>query len=98
MFTRLMRLVDPREQPVRSVPVEPEVRVEGEGPARRLILNRPVRHNAQTPRLWAQLAAAGHALAADPDVRCVVISGEGKSFSSGIDLDEMRNPTGFIRA
>jgi enoyl-CoA hydratase/carnithine racemase len=78
--------------------VEPEVRVEGEGPARRLILNRPVRHNAQTPRLWAQLAAAGHALAADPDVRCVVISGEGKSFSSGIDLDEMRNPTGFIRA
>jgi enoyl-CoA hydratase/carnithine racemase len=78
--------------------VEPDIRVEGAGPARRIILNRPARHNAQTPELWAQLAAAGHALAADPDVRCVVISGECKSFSSGIDLDEMRNPTGFIRA
>lgn len=75
----------------------PVVRVEGRGPVRRLILNRPERHNAQNPQMWAELAAAGRALTADPDVRCVVLTGEGPSFSSGIDLQEMRAPTGFIR-
>jgi enoyl-CoA hydratase/carnithine racemase len=75
----------------------PQLRVEGDGPVRHLILARPERHNAQTPALWAQLAVEGRALAADPGVRCLVIRGEGRSFSSGIDLDEIRHPEGFIR-
>jgi enoyl-CoA hydratase/carnithine racemase len=74
-----------------------QVELSGEGAVRHLVLNRPERHNAQTPAMWAELAAAGRRLSADPDVRCVVLSGSGGSFSSGIDLDEMRRPTGFIR-
>ncbi|MEU0479502.1 enoyl-CoA hydratase/isomerase family protein [Streptosporangium sp. NPDC006013] len=77
--------------------VTTEISIEGDGPIRRLTLNRPARHNAQTPIMWAELAAAGRELTADPDVRCVVIRGSGESFSSGIDLDEMRTPDGFIR-
>lgn len=73
------------------------MRVEGDGPVRTLRLNRPDRHNAQTPQLWAELAAAGRELSADQDVRCVVLTGTGPSFSSGIDLDEMRRPDGFLR-
>lgn len=74
-----------------------EIRVEGNGPIRRVTLARPQRHNAQTPRMWAELAAAGRELSADPDVRCVIVSGAGESFSSGIDLAEMRAPDGFLR-
>lgn len=48
-------------------------------------LNRPERHNALVPEMWQRLARLGAALVADETVRCVVISGEGSSFSSGID-------------
>ncbi|MFF4056935.1 enoyl-CoA hydratase/isomerase family protein [Streptomyces sp. NPDC001668] len=73
------------------------ISVDGGGAIRRLTLNRPARHNAQTPLMWAELAEAGAELAADPQVRCVVVSGSGKSFSSGIDLDEIRKPAGFLQ-
>jgi enoyl-CoA hydratase/carnithine racemase len=73
------------------------VQVEGSGAVRTVRLDRPDRHNAQTPQLWTELAAAGRELAADPEVRCVVLTGTGPSFSSGIDLDEMRRPDGFLR-
>lgn len=73
------------------------VRISGDGGVRTLTLHRPDRHNAQTPALWEALAEAGRTLSADPAVRCVVLHGAGPSFSSGIDLDEMRRPDGFVR-
>jgi enoyl-CoA hydratase/carnithine racemase len=39
--------------------------------------------NAQTPATWAALRAVGDAL--DPAVRVVVVRGEGRSFSAGLD-------------
>lgn len=75
---------------------DPAVLVGGDGPVRTITLNRPDRHNAQTPGMWADLAAAGRALCADPEVRCVLLTGAGPSFSSGIDLDEMRRAEGFL--
>ncbi|WP_217234782.1 hypothetical protein [Streptomyces sp. AC555_RSS877] len=45
------------------------ISVDGGGAIRRLALNRPARHNAQTPLMWAELAEAGAELAADPQVR-----------------------------
>jgi enoyl-CoA hydratase/carnithine racemase len=74
-----------------------QVLVEGHGPVRRILLNRPGRHNAQTPQMWAELAAAGRELSADPDVRCVILTGNGRSFSSGIDLGEFSREDGFLR-
>jgi enoyl-CoA hydratase/carnithine racemase len=47
-------------------------------------LSRPSRRNAMTPRMWHGLAAIGRGL--PPDVRVVVVRGDGPSFSSGIDL------------
>jgi enoyl-CoA hydratase/carnithine racemase len=73
----------------------PTVRVERDGAVARVVLSRPQRHNAQTPAMWHELAAAGEALAADPTVRAAVLAGDGDSFSSGIDLAEMR-PGGFL--
>ena len=77
-------------------PDDEPVRVTGEGPVRTLTLHRPGRHNAQTPAMWAALARAGRTLAADPTVRCVLLTGDGPSFSAGIDLDELRRPDGFV--
>jgi enoyl-CoA hydratase/carnithine racemase len=46
-------------------------------------LCRPERRNAQTPSTWLALAEIGESLPAH--VRVVVVTGEGSSFSSGID-------------
>jgi enoyl-CoA hydratase/carnithine racemase len=77
--------------------LDPQVLVEGDGPVRRILLNRPERHNAQTPHMWAGLAAAGRELSGDPDVRCVILAGNGSSFSSGLDLGELSRDDGFLR-
>jgi enoyl-CoA hydratase/carnithine racemase len=47
-------------------------------------LARPQRRNAMTPAVWRGLAAIGSGL--PPQVRVVVVRGEGPSFCSGIDL------------
>ena len=46
-------------------------------------LDRPERLNAQTPHTWAALAEIGRSLPGD--VRVVVVRGEGRAFSAGLD-------------
>jgi methylglutaconyl-CoA hydratase len=57
---------------------------------RELRLNRPDVHNAFDDRLIAELTAALQACGQDPDVRAVVLTGVGASFSAGADLNWMR--------
>lgn len=61
-----------------------------------LTLNRPQKLNAFTAGLHADLRAALAAAADDPAARVVVITGEGRAFSSGQDLTEdlPRHPDG----
>lgn len=49
-------------------------------------LNRPDKLNALDPEMFVALGQAGEALGADPTVRAVVISGEGRGFCAGLDL------------
>lgn len=63
-----------------------------------LTLNRPERHNAFGDALIAELTAALAALAADPQVRMVVLASTGRSFSAGADLDWMRRMAGHSQA
>jgi enoyl-CoA hydratase len=53
----------------------------------RLVLNRPERHNALGYQLLDDLDAALDAAERDDEVRVVVLSGAGKSFCSGYDLE-----------
>ncbi|MDQ3732852.1 MAG: enoyl-CoA hydratase/isomerase family protein [Actinomycetota bacterium] len=53
------------------------------GPVATITLNRPDRLNSQTPATWRSLAAFGAGL--DPGVRVVVVRGEGRAFSAGLD-------------
>ncbi|OLT30057.1 enoyl-CoA hydratase [Actinomadura sp. CNU-125] len=49
-------------------------------------LNRPDKLNALDLPTFEALAATGDALAADPSVRAVVLSGEGRAFCAGLDF------------
>lgn len=64
------------------------LRVEQSGPLMRVVLNRPEVRNAFNDELIAVLARAFVELPSE--VRCVVLSGEGKAFSAGGDLEWMR--------
>jgi 2-(1,2-epoxy-1,2-dihydrophenyl)acetyl-CoA isomerase len=63
-----------------------ELLVEDADAVRYLKLNRPQRFNALSRSLCESLAAALRAAAADPAVRCVVLTGEGKAFCAGGDV------------
>jgi len=52
----------------------------------RIAMNRPDKANSMTPDFWVQLPALLDKLSADETVRCAVISGEGRHFTSGMDL------------
>ena len=51
-----------------------------------LTLNRPEKLNALNPAMFAALRAELDAVAADAAVRCVVLTGAGRSFCAGHDL------------
>ena len=53
-----------------------------------LTLARPQKRNAQNPLMWRELAQLGTDLLADQSLRCLVVAGDGPSFSAGIDLVE----------
>ena len=69
--------------------------MEREGPVARVVLDRPERHNAFDDALIAALTQVFEALQVDAAVRCVVITGAGRSFSAGADLDWMRRAAAY---
>ncbi|RJQ25371.1 MAG: hypothetical protein C4589_11345 [Peptococcaceae bacterium] len=54
-----------------------------------LILNRPDRRNAINRKMMEELVAAVEEVAYDDDVRVLVITGAGKGFCAGADIDIM---------
>ena len=60
------------------------------GPVAEIKLNRPQVHNAFDEKLIADLTAALLDCELDANVRCVVLTGAGASFSAGADLHWMR--------
>jgi enoyl-CoA hydratase len=64
----------------------PELLVRRDGFVVELTLNRPDRLNAVNRPLYEQLVAALIAADADPDTRCVILTGAGRGFCAGADL------------
>jgi 2-(1,2-epoxy-1,2-dihydrophenyl)acetyl-CoA isomerase len=52
-------------------------------------MNRPDRLNAYNPEMGAALLSAVSDASVDPSVRCIVLTGEGKAFSAGGDVEFM---------
>jgi methylglutaconyl-CoA hydratase len=71
--------------------------IEQQGPVGLITLNRPDRHNAFDDALIAELTQALREAEADDSVRAVVLSGAGKSFSAGADLNWMKRMSGFSK-
>ena len=55
-----------------------------------LSLNRPDKHNAFNAQVIEQLIESINSLAQLPEVRCLVLRGNGKHFSAGADLGWMQ--------
>jgi enoyl-CoA hydratase/carnithine racemase len=70
------------------------VLTEDRGHVRHVILNRPEKRNAMNQELLLALGAELRAAAADEDVHCVVLRGEGPVFSAGVDLVELGQSAG----
>ena len=60
-----------------------------EGHVATLLLNRPERRNALNFQAYDELEAAFRATSADPEVRCVVVTGADPAFCSGDDVGEI---------
>lgn len=61
-----------------------------------LTLNEPETRNAISPAIIKGLVAACDRINHDPSVSCVIITGAGKSFSSGGNVKEMAQKTGMF--
>ena len=70
------------------------VRIEWHGSVAHVMLSRPERINAINGDLLMGLTDAGRELGGRADCRAVVLSGEGRGFCSGIDLDGLREASG----
>ena len=69
--------------------------IERQGPIGLITMNRPERHNAFDDALIAELTEAFRSMEAEDGIRVVVLSGTGKSFSAGADLNWMKRMAGF---
>jgi methylglutaconyl-CoA hydratase len=68
--------------------------IDGRGVAT-VTLNRPHVHNAFDADLIARLGVEFGKLHEDPDIRVVVLTGNGKSFSAGADLNWMKETAAY---
>jgi enoyl-CoA hydratase/carnithine racemase len=57
-------------------------------------MNRPDKLNAVNQAMFKGLGDVGDAIAADPSVRVVVLSGEGKGFCAGLDFSSFQSMAG----
>ncbi len=65
------------------------LKLERRGPVGWLLNNRPDRLNAMNADMRDEFAVAWRELDADPEVRVIVHTGEGKAFQTGVDVAEI---------
>ena len=69
-----------------------QIMVERDGPVATIRLNNPARLNALAPTLTAELLETLEEFGSDPEVRAIVLTGEGRGFSAGADLSTLQEP------
>jgi len=70
---------------------------ERQGPLGLITFNRPERHNAFDDTLIAELTETLRSMEAEDGVRVIVLSGAGRSFSAGADLDWMKRAATYSK-
>jgi len=69
------------------------IRTEIDGHIAWLLFDRPEKLNAMTVKSWGEMGDALTALGKEPEVRCLIIAGEGRAFLAGHDVTEMQEHT-----
>ena len=69
---------------------EPTLELESKGAVAWVWMNRPSTHNALNEAIIDELSETFLDLGEDPEVRVIVLSGRGKNFSAGGDIDYMK--------
>ena len=64
---------------------------EQEGQVATITFNRPAKRNAMSWVMFEEIRVAFETAAADPEVRCIVVTGAGGAFCSGADLSDPAN-------
>lgn len=67
-----------------------EILFEREGGIATITLNRPEKLNAYTTGMGDEVTHAFRAAQADPDVRVVLLTGAGRAFCAGVDLEHLQ--------
>lgn len=70
----------------------PHVELTRDGAVATVALNRPEAMNATSSRTGRELLAAIRSSAADPEVRAIVLTGRGRAFCAGADLQSLDGP------
>jgi enoyl-CoA hydratase/carnithine racemase len=63
-----------------------------DGGIRHVVLSRPAKMNALDLPMFESIAGAAAELRADPSVRAVILSGEGRAFCTGLDVVAVAHP------
>lgn len=74
--------------------MEPQLRQAVTHGVATVVIDHPAKRNAMTADMWRQLPPLLAALAADPAVRTVVLTGEGTTFCAGADISSLRESPG----
>jgi enoyl-CoA hydratase/carnithine racemase len=75
-----------------SSPAYTAIKVSVTAPTATVTLHRPEALNAITPTMLQELNLAFVALEDDPEVSVIVLTGEGRAFSAGVDLKSIASP------
>jgi enoyl-CoA hydratase/carnithine racemase len=70
------------------------IRTEDAGRVRTLVFDRPDKLNAFTAKGYTVLEDCLKAAADDPDIAVVIVTGQGRAFSAGVDLHAVATPEG----
>lgn len=65
------------------------IRIDRSGAIATIVIDRPEKRNALTPDMLLSLRAIAEGLRDEPEVRAVIIRGEGAHFSVGADISQM---------
>lgn len=77
----------------------PSVHCERDGPVGRVIFHNPARRNALSLTMWEATAEIVEALAADPEIRVIVVRGKGEqAFAAGADISRFQEERHGVEA
>ncbi|MFF1374717.1 enoyl-CoA hydratase/isomerase family protein [Streptomyces sp. NPDC058308] len=74
--------------------MEPQLRHTVTDGVATVVIDHPAKRNAMTADMWGQVPPLFAALAADPAVRAVVLTGAGDTFCAGADISSLRESPG----